>query len=376
MEANRSSIPLLRQFKQYSTGLEFFWEDGLRSKASFWWLRDHDPGCRHKNGQKLTTTLDWPEILLPDQVSQVGQYLEIIWAGDHHTSLIHESLLREQAIEGVHGNGQIIWNRMLQPEICFFELEAVMSDSRARLEWLETVSDYGFAGLSGIPPEPGQIEEVVSWIGPIRETNFGRVFDIKSKPNPANLSDTHFSLPPRTENPYRDPPPGLHVVFCLEAAARGGDIILVDGSFVLRKVLKHNPLGYQLLSEIPVRFQYRDDQVWLEHERCLVERKPDGSLQSLVFNNRSVDPFSLPGTQQVSWYKAYRSLEREFLSSQNQLEIPLKPGQMLVIDNRRVLHGQTSFSAYSNRHLLGCYLEHDALSSEIRMLREQLGQRQ
>lgn len=371
-EANLSAIPMLKQFRLQATGLELFWEDGLRSKVSYWWLRDHDPVCRHKNGQKLTTMVDWPEKLVPDQILQADRSLKVVWAGDHHTSVIHESILRTQAIEGEDSSGKIIWNRMLHPEMCFFDLERVRVEPRARLDWLETIHDYGFAGLSGIPLDRAAVEKVVEMIGPIRETNFGRVYDIKPKRNPSNLSDSHFSLPPRTENPYRDPAPGLHVLFCLEAAAKGGEIILVDGAFVLRKVAKYNPAGYQLLSEIPVRFQYRDTQVWLEHERCLVERKPDNSLASLSFNNRSVDPFSLPGAQQESWYKAYRSLERELLSPQNQLMVSLSPGQMLVIDNRRVLHGQTAFSAYSSRHLLGCYLEHDGLSSETRMLRKQI----
>ncbi|GJM37305.1 MAG: hypothetical protein DHS20C19_06720 [Acidimicrobiales bacterium] len=42
-----------------------------------------------------------------------------------------------------------------------------------------------------------------------------------------------------------------------------------------------------------------------------------------------------------------------------------RPGQLLLIDNWRLLHGRTHYSG--NRVLLGCYTGHDDLESAYRL---------
>ena len=51
----------------------------------------------------------------------------------------------------------------------------------------------------------------------------------------------------------------------------------------------------------------------------------------------------------------------------------LNDGDLVVFDNRRVLHGRTGFaSARHPRHLQGCYLTRDSVYSETAVLRQQL----
>jgi gamma-butyrobetaine dioxygenase len=57
------------------------------------------------------------------------------------------------------------------------------------------------------------------------------------------------------------------------------------------------------------------------------------------------------------------------------IEYILKNGEMLVFDNKRVLHGRAAFDPSSGaRHLRGFYIEHNEINSRIRMLAEQLTQ--
>ncbi len=360
----------LKQFRVLPSSLELFWEDGQRQKISWFWLRDHDPASRLPSGQKLSTLQAWPEELLPKEVRQEGSRLEVTWLDDGHISRFETSMLRASLEQPGAFGSKVLWNRILDTNMAFFPFGAVNSGGSHRLEWIEWLRDHGFVGLRGVPAQAEALEEVIRWLGPIRETNFGRIFDIRAKLNPSNLSDSNLMLPPRTENPYRDPAPGLHAMLCLDPGSEGGAITLVDGFFVLQKVKRRMPQGFQLLSEIPVRFHYEDDKVWLTHERTLVEMGFSGEVRSLAFNNRSVDPFSLPGSQQEAWYHAYRKLEEEILAKENQLKIPLGKGDLLLIDNRRVLHGQEGYPANSQRLLLGCYTEQDGLMSAWRKLRE------
>tara|TARA_B100000768_G_scaffold126494_2_gene117123 strand:+ start:452 stop:655 length:204 start_codon:yes stop_codon:yes gene_type:complete len=46
----------------------------------------------------------------------------------------------------------------------------------------------------------------------------------------------------------------------------------------------------------------------------------------------------------------------------------LQPGECLVVNNHRVLHGRTSFfdAEGAERKMIGCYLSRDALDSRLR----------
>ena len=46
----------------------------------------------------------------------------------------------------------------------------------------------------------------------------------------------------------------------------------------------------------------------------------------------------------------------------------LQPGECLVVNNQRVLHGRTAFTDApgQQREMIGCYLSRDALDSRLR----------
>jgi len=45
----------------------------------------------------------------------------------------------------------------------------------------------------------------------------------------------------------------------------------------------------------------------------------------------------------------------------------MEAGELVAVDNRRVLHGRTGFSS-AVRHLQGCYVDRDGLMSNIAVL--------
>jgi gamma-butyrobetaine dioxygenase len=51
------------------------------------------------------------------------------------------------------------------------------------------------------------------------------------------------------------------------------------------------------------------------------------------------------------------------------LNLKLKGGEMVVFDNRRVLHGRSAFDPNTGRrHLHGCYVDRGEFESRLRML--------
>ena len=50
-------------------------------------------------------------------------------------------------------------------------------------------------------------------------------------------------------------------------------------------------------------------------------------------------------------------------------EFPIRTGDLLAFDNRRILHARNAYDpSTGERHLRGCYLDRDELHSRIRWL--------
>ena len=69
------------------------------------------------------------------------------------------------------------------------------------------------------PVEPGALFRVVDLFGYVRETNYGRHFEVRTEVNPTNLAFTGLALQAHTDNPYRDPVPTIQVLYRLESSA-------------------------------------------------------------------------------------------------------------------------------------------------------------
>ena len=87
---------------------------------------------------------------------------------------------------------------------------------------LEAVLRLGFVLLRDVPAEPGTVLDVAASFGYVRQTNYGRLFDVRVEPAPGNLAYTSRAIRPHTDNPYRDPAPTVQLLHCLRAAGRGG----------------------------------------------------------------------------------------------------------------------------------------------------------
>ena len=55
-------------------------------------------------------------------------------------------------------------------------------------------------------------------------------------------------------------------------------------------------------------------------------------------------------------------------STEFQVSFRLEPGDLFIVDNRRVLHGRTGYSGAGTRHLQGCYADVDGLRSRLAVL--------
>ena len=91
--------------------------------------------------------------------------------------------------------------------------------------------------------------EVAASFGYVRETNYGRLFDVRVEPSPDNLAYTSREILPHTDNPYRDPVPTVQLLHCLRTADDGGDTGLVDGFCAAAALRAADPEAFDLLTE-------------------------------------------------------------------------------------------------------------------------------
>jgi gamma-butyrobetaine hydroxylase len=323
------------------------------------WLRDNCPcrECRHESGQRL---LDMRS--LPDDLRVTGVDGTTVSFSDGHTCSFDAEWLRAHAAAPAP-RARRLWGAEIQDALPMLRYDDVAQSEAALREWLAAVDELGFAILTGAPTEPGTVTRVAEFFGFVRETNYGRLFDVKTVVNPTNLAYTGLALGAHTDNPYRDPTPTLQLLHCLASSADGGENTLVDAFRVVQDVARDD---LDLLAAQPVRFRYTDADTELEAEWPVISIGARGEVQSVHYNTRSAQ---LPFDADARYYEAYQRFGRLLEAPEYRIELKLDPGDLFIVDNLRVLHGRVGYAASGGeRHLQGCYADRDGLRSTLAVL--------
>jgi gamma-butyrobetaine dioxygenase len=241
--------------------------------------------------------------------------------------------------------------------------------------WLAAIRQYGFAVMTEAPRESGSLCKVADLFGYVRETNYGRWFDVKAEVNPNNLAYTNLGLQAHTDNPYRDPVPTLQILACLENTVEGGDSVVVDGFKAAELLQEEDAALFDVLADHCARFEYGGSKgVRLRSKRPMIELGPDGELLAIRFNNRSAAPLiDVPFEKMDTYYAAYRRFAELIEDPALAVTFKLRPGELFIVDNTRVLHARKAFSSSGSRWLQGCYADKDGLLSTLAAIEEEEG---
>lgn len=360
--------------------LRLAWEDGAEARFHALWLRDNSPDKETRspaNGQRLITVLDLSENLRLAEAHGVEAGLTIRFIPEDKQvafspawlkARIYDQALAEDA--GRPGPGLTLWGRELETSIPVADFAGARSDPAILGSWLAAVARYGFAVMTGIECKSGALAEVVGLFGYIRETNYGRWFDVRAEVNPTNLAYTNLGLQAHTDNPYRDPVPTLQLLHCLENSVEGGESIVVDGFQAAMRLKERDPEAFGLLNRYCARFEYAgSSRVHLAARRPVIELAPDGELIAIRFNNRSAAALlDVPYEHMEAYYGALRRFALIIEDPAMAVQFRLKPGELFIVDNTRVLHARKPFAGSGHRWLQGCYADKDGLLSTLAVL--------
>ncbi len=344
------------------------------------WLRDNalDPETRSSgNGQRLIALGEIPEDTRISAASIEDRTLSVTFAPEAKTVAFPVAWLVENTYDQADAAAELLpvgtsaWDATLP--VPSFDYTSASDNPLVRRKWLAAIRRFGFARLTGGRTVDGALFDVIDLFGFVRETNYGRHFEVRTEVNPTNLAFTSLGLQAHTDNPYRDPVPTLQLLYCLENSAIGGDSIVVDGFAAALRLHDEDRDGFALLSGFPARFEYRgSDGVILRSRRPMIELSPDGQLQAIRFNNRSAAPMvDVPFDKMDAYYRAYRRFAEIIDDPALGLTFKLEPGESFIVDNTRVMHARKGYSGTGSRWLQGCYADKDGLLSTLAALEEQ-----
>jgi len=366
------------------------WSDGHVSHFHMIWLRDHDYAATveksHTNQRVTDTAFDVPLSISANSIEVLsgGSQLRIKWSHvveDVDSSTFHAAWLRSNCYKehaaaraaeskALHAWGSEIGGKLLtEMAVPYSEM---MEDDRALLRLLHITNKYGVAIVSGTPRDKDISQRVCERVGPVRHTFYGGFWEtVVLPPEDDKNIDSAYStvaLPAHTDGSYWVDPPGIQAFHCLQSDPQGGATLLVDGFKVAEELKERDPEAFEFLCETPLPFQHRDPENHVVAMHTVFGRCELGHLNRFSMNALDRDTLHLPPDQVPLFYKAWQALVAVVQDPALECWHRLEPGGLILIDNQRVMHGRSAFTASSGRILVGCYISREDWRSTKRVL--------
>jgi gamma-butyrobetaine dioxygenase len=289
------------------------------------------------------------------------------YSGEYELTRLADELDRDDGLPP-----QVPWRADLALEAASVDGRRLDSDT-VRLAAVEMFLVRGLVIIRNLPTDPECILGVARRFGHVRETNFGRYFEVYSRPGSNDLAYRPVPLGAHTDNPYREPVPGVQLLHCLVNETTGGLSTLVDSLAVAESLREEDPEGLELLASTPVRFRFIDADEELIERRPIVQRDAGGRMTGVHYSPRLDSLPLLDAAATRRFQQARRRLSELFADPRFELRFPLRAGELMMFDNSRVLHGRTAFDpGEGRRHLQGCYIDLDGPRSLYRTLSRRL----
>ncbi|MGB1239391.1 MAG: clavaminate synthase family protein [Pseudomonadales bacterium] len=306
------------------------------------------------------------------ELSDENQYLTLNWATGksiHYTADYLWAVTEPNELYDVTKRPNRLWSASTDHKYyCQVDHQQYLNSDETLLQALHGIREMGVAIIRDVPKKVAAAREVMERISYIRSSIFGDMWELKSDGKIADTGSTPLDISPHSDGTYCHDAPGVMSLLCIDYEAQGGDNVLVDGFKIAQIMQRDYPQEYALLSRVDIPGQYIGDGAYLVAQRP-VFRHQNGRLIQVSFNNHDRAPFVLPEPQMSQIYQALKIFDQLSKDSANQFILAMRPGDMIVFDNWRLLHGRKAFEG--QRHMAGSYINREDFESRLRMLQPQ-----
>ncbi|TKA82745.1 hypothetical protein B0A55_01083 [Friedmanniomyces simplex] len=299
--------------------------------------------------------------------------------------------------------------------------EAYMSDDSTLHKALLTLHTHGLLFLTKVPEQQTSVSAIAERIGPLKTTFYGSTWDVRSVPQAKNVAYTAQDLGFHMDLLYMRQPPHLQFLHCIRSSSAGGASLFTDSFRAAQDLWHQDPAAFLLLTKLRAGFHYNHpDSHYYQCSHSTIDLQPPGArgptadiLKTLVHShdvgldiarttrgnvkdwlhsvawappfqapfNEAVTNGSVPTLRRVNstvhrWHTAAMKFNALIHKPEGIYERMMKPGECVIFDNRRVLHGRRAFEvedAGKERWLRGAYLDLDPYLSKLRVLGRKFG---
>lgn len=360
--------------------------------------------CRDPDSkQKLYQTSDIPEDLEGSykivEDAEKGSSIEVQWqtdvkgyGPDHRTRISIDWLRRAANTEielrgGARHDDRVLWDRSkIEKDNKWVDFKEYMSEDAILLDALTHLNRYGLLFIRNVPESETSVVDLAARIGTLKDTFYGRTWDVRSKPKAENIAYTPQFLGLHMDLLYTSNPPHLQLLHSLRARCPGGESFFSDSFKAAAQLHKQSPAKFRTLCTFPVTYHYHHPTHHYHFTRPVIDQFPSPRYSDPNPTNLAIKrvnwspPFQAPfearigqhgSTSLRSFIAASNAYEKLLSSEENLYEYRLNEGECVIFDNRRVLHARRAFDATKGeRWLKGAYVDDDVFFSKLRVLQE------
>jgi gamma-butyrobetaine dioxygenase len=354
------------------------WSDENTSLFHPIWLRDNcrcnicgDPTIGYRSLRLTDIDLDSS----PSSFNAMPAQLSIEWQ-DGHQSSYPASWLLEHAYDDSRRERSFkprLWDDSVRRNPPSYQYSELADDS-CLLKMLQQVRDLGLCFIHAAPAEPGIAEMLALRFGILQESNFGKVQDLIFDPEQRSIAYDIKALKPHTDEPYRSSPPGIMLFHCVANDQTGaGASTFLDGFEIAEMLRSHDHEGFNALCNNSQAFRrHYENDVDLISEFPVLSTDDFGNLCGVRINDRVAAPLSIAADQVETYYRGLRYLLQLSEDPALALHLTLQPGDIVVFDNHRVLHGRTDLTVEGQRWLQWLQIKRGDFHSSLRIIADRL----
>lgn len=326
------------------------------------------------DGIRFTTVIDVDPNVAPESATIVGRDLELQWPDGHRSTFRNDWLFHHaydrSATERRRSWRPTTWRCELAESFPTVEWADASDGGSGQLRLYQVLRDYGIVQITGLGKGPEQTEALASLVGPIHETTvYGRLYDVRAEPVAKLGAKTGMAQAPHIDDAFAYSQPGIDVFHCLVNTSEGGLSTYVDGFAVAQSIADDDPRAYELLTSVPIsHIRRHPGEMDMRNRGPLISLDEFGHPCGIRYFDRAMAPPDCAAELMDELYDAIRLYNSRMVDPTFMAKIRVEPGNGMLIDNHRVMHGRTAFDPSSGRHIRLCHVPRDEFHARLREL--------